>query len=335
MPKISIIIPLYNKQQYIEQCVETLLCQSFMDYEIIIVDDGSTDSSGMIVDDLSERHEQVQVIHQINQGVSGARNNGLKVAQGEWIWFIDADDIPEPDWYVEIINQVDEYDIILGNFEKCSNDGKKELVEANVVGRLPWYDLPEAFMKQQYQTGFFGYLWCKLIRRSFIEQVGARFQQGLTLAEDLQFMVELYRKGHPRIYFLPQVALHYQLEAENSSREKIIDYKAQLQIQLDIYHWLLEANTETNYIQRMQGIIANYVAFVFFYAYEEKQNIQEEIKWLNDRTDLLDVMLVTEDVSGMIKKIAVFAMKHQYTRLVIFLKCRYSIRKVYRAIRGR
>lgn len=90
--KISIIVPVYNVQNYISDCIESILCQSTDDYEIILIDDGSTDKSGEICDDYAIRFEQIHVYHQRNQGQAAARNFGVEKSKGEYIWFVDADD---------------------------------------------------------------------------------------------------------------------------------------------------------------------------------------------------------------------------------------------------
>ena len=90
--KLSIIIPAYNVEQTLERCVESVLRQKFRDYQLILVDDGSTDGSGRICDELAKRDHRIQTIHQPNKGLSAARNAGIKRAKGEYITFIDSDD---------------------------------------------------------------------------------------------------------------------------------------------------------------------------------------------------------------------------------------------------
>lgn len=93
----SIIVPVYNVESYLEQCVESILAQTYPDYEVLLIDDGSTDASGSICDRYAAGHPFIRVIHQNNQGLSGARNRGLKAAKGDWIAFVDSDDWIEPD----------------------------------------------------------------------------------------------------------------------------------------------------------------------------------------------------------------------------------------------
>ena len=96
MPEISVIIPVYKCEQYIESCVDSILNQTYRDFEIILVDDGSPDNSGKICDELAEKYNKITVLHQENQGQSAARNNGVKIARGKWICFVDCDDSVHP-----------------------------------------------------------------------------------------------------------------------------------------------------------------------------------------------------------------------------------------------
>ena len=93
---ISVIIPVYNVEKYLAECIDSVLCQSTSDYEIILVDDGATDSSGRMCDEYAQKDPRIRVLHQVNGGLSAARNTGLKAARGEYVYFLDSDDYIEP-----------------------------------------------------------------------------------------------------------------------------------------------------------------------------------------------------------------------------------------------
>lgn len=107
---ISVIIPVYNAQKYLLECVSSVRSQTYPDLQIILINDDSTDSSGAICDTLTNEDSRIQVIHQPNRGVSAARNAGLKAATGDLISFIDADDTLDPDMYEYLIRLLEEYD---------------------------------------------------------------------------------------------------------------------------------------------------------------------------------------------------------------------------------
>ena len=112
-PRISVIIPVYKCKEYLESCVSSILNQTFSDFELILVDDGSPDNCGEICDALAEKHSNITVIHQENQGQAAARNNGVKVARGEWLHFVDSDDSIHPDMLQSLYTAATDNDVKL------------------------------------------------------------------------------------------------------------------------------------------------------------------------------------------------------------------------------
>ena len=107
-PKISIIIPVYNTEEYLRECLDSVIEQTLKDIEIILVDDGSTDNSGKICDEYREKDTRITVIHQENRGQGKARNEALKISNGEYIGFIDSDDWIDLDFYEKLYNAASE-----------------------------------------------------------------------------------------------------------------------------------------------------------------------------------------------------------------------------------
>ena len=105
-PRLSVIVPVYQVAPYLEKCVASILGQTFSDFEVLLVDDGSTDGSGAICDALAEQDVRVRVIHKANGGVSSARNAGLDAARGRYIGFVDADDWIEPAFYEKLVRNL-------------------------------------------------------------------------------------------------------------------------------------------------------------------------------------------------------------------------------------
>ena len=102
---VSVIVPVYNSEKYLTECIESIMAQHYSNIEVILIDDGSTDNSGRIIDNYAQRYSQIRAIHTDNQGVSSARNCGIEMSSGDFITFIDADDWITPD-YVEYLLQV-------------------------------------------------------------------------------------------------------------------------------------------------------------------------------------------------------------------------------------
>ena len=111
MKKISIIVPIFNIEKYLSRCLDSILEQTYKNLEVILVDDGSVDNSGMIADKYARKDQRIKVIHQVNQGVSAARNTGIDLATGDYIGFVDGDDYIEPDMYEILMRIIEEQQV--------------------------------------------------------------------------------------------------------------------------------------------------------------------------------------------------------------------------------
>ena len=124
MPLLSIIVPVYNTATYLPACLDSILSQGFTDFEVLLVDDGSSDGSGAICDKYAEADSRVRVFHQENGGVSSARNLGLSQAKGEWIYFVDSDDEMLPDGLQTLVDCIsDDVDIVMGGILEVEENG--------------------------------------------------------------------------------------------------------------------------------------------------------------------------------------------------------------------
>lgn len=119
MSKISIIVPVYKVEPYLGKCIESILAQTFIDFELILVDDGSPDSCGKMCDEFAQMDRRIVVVHKSNGGLSSARNAGLDIARGEYIGFVDSDDYVEPDMYEVLYNNLVKYD---ADIAECGTD---------------------------------------------------------------------------------------------------------------------------------------------------------------------------------------------------------------------
>ena len=133
MPKISVIVPVYNCKKYIKKCVDSIINQTFKDLEIILIDDGSTDESGKICDELKLKDSRIKVIHQENKGVSAARNEGVKASSGDYISFVDGDDYLSEDMYEFLYDNLKKSgaDISVCGIVNCflKEDGSEKMVK--------------------------------------------------------------------------------------------------------------------------------------------------------------------------------------------------------------
>ena len=334
MPEVSIIMPVFNKVSYLSQTFEALLAMSYQDWELIVVDDGSDDGSAEIISEFERKEERIRCISQKNEGVSSARNCGLFQAGGEWIWFLDADDLPNADFLQLLFSDADHAntDILIGTFQRLKGNGRIQNVQTAEYGLCREEQLPDLFMKYQYRNGFWGYVWNKVIRRSVLAKEGIQFAEDWTVAEDLKFMLSLYRRGS-RIEIVPYCAVRYREDAEHTSGERKTDYLQQLSLQMDVKEWIVDCCGRTTYSTDFCRRISRYAAIVVFDSWERGKDPVFIAKKLAGNPKLSGIL----DAKGLdvTKKIIVCCLIHkQYVLLKIFLSVRTKTRSCYRKIIG-
>lgn len=180
MVTLSVIIPVYNAEQTLRECVDSVLAQDYTDFELILVDDGSKDSSLRMCEEFTLSDSRVKVIHKKNGGVSSARNRGIEEAQGEWIGFIDADDYIAPSYFSEL--PLLRGDIIIGSYKNIVNG---EVEEAFEVLSCKAFDL-KSFLKANLHSSILRTPWAKFYRRSIIGDI--RFPEDMKVGEDACFV---------------------------------------------------------------------------------------------------------------------------------------------------
>ncbi|MGN0251604.1 MAG: glycosyltransferase family 2 protein [Oliverpabstia sp.] len=181
-PLYSVIIPVYNVENNIKRCIESVLRQSFKNFELILVDDGSSDASGVICDTYAQDDERIVVVHQKNQGVSAARNTGVSMAAGEYIVFIDSDDFVEQD-LLRYLHQSDADLVIVGFSDYLDNKVIKILVDENEEWKITSAKGIEKFIKNQSSV----FVWGKRYKKSVIDKYNIKFRYDMTFNEDIIF----------------------------------------------------------------------------------------------------------------------------------------------------
>ena len=184
--KVSVIIPVYNTEQYLSRCIESILNQSFSDFELLLVDDGSTDGSGAICDAYAEKDGRVRVFHKDNGGVGSARNFGMDNAKGEWLTFIDSDDYIEDDYFPEFFNP--EIDLYMRGFKIVGKNNSNSLLPQIVKGQ-EFRD----FLRENAHLVKFRTVWGCFFKRQLVFGNGICFETRFRLGEDTLFMMEYYR----------------------------------------------------------------------------------------------------------------------------------------------
>lgn len=178
---LSLIVPVYNVEEYLEECLDSLVTQDIPheEYEIICVDDGSTDNSGAILDAYAEKYQNIVVVHKENGGVSSARNCGIDIAKGQYIWFVDADDFIK---------------------HNCLSAVKPLIVKSkyDIIKILPYsFDTdatgfsPPTVTPEMSQRNIKNFLWTKILKKTHITKNKIYFDTGISYAEDAVFMLQV------------------------------------------------------------------------------------------------------------------------------------------------
>lgn len=189
MTQISIIVPVYNTEKYLDRCIQSILAQTYTDFELLLINDGSTDSSGAICDKYAEQDSRVRVFHKENGGVSSARNMGLDNAKGEWVTFVDSDDWVKQDYLYSMISQADA-DLVMSSFDIIDNvEVWDNVIECKLYSQKEIKD----FIDKYIFTANLCSPWCKLFRSSVISNL--RFIN-ITFAEDTIFVLEYLCNVH-------------------------------------------------------------------------------------------------------------------------------------------
>ena len=223
-PKISVIIPVYNTEKYLHRCIDSVLAQTYQDFELLLIDDGSKDSSGNICDEYAEKDSRVKVFHKENGGVSSARNVGLDHAQGDWVTFVDSDDYIEENFLKSFDGNLDADLVVGGMIEKRSQDNLVRNIPSGYIH--PLKNALEGNLTQLVFQSACGKLFCG----SLIKKL--RFDESMIIGEDHYFMLmyvyiakslRILEKGNAKECFShyiyvspPNMCKKYQISVQSS-----------------------------------------------------------------------------------------------------------------------
>lgn len=217
-PLVSVIVPVYNVEKYLHQCVDSIINQTYRNLEIILVDDGSPDNCGAICDEYALKDRRILVIHQENQGLSAARNAGLDIAQGEYIYFLDSDDYIEPCLIEKAISAMnrDTDMVYFGSYKQYTDTHMQECIP-----EIGLYELSSEiercrFIAVQILHNRIGWeVWKRIFRRVVIEKYHLRFEDNKRIfAEDLYFFL-CYCAHARKIVGLSDCLHHYRIREES------------------------------------------------------------------------------------------------------------------------
>ena len=214
-PIVSIIVPVYNAEETLRRCIESVLNQGFTDFELLLVDDGSTDSSAGICREYENGDRRVRVIHKENTGVSDTRNLGLSEARGTFVQFLDSDDWITPDATSLMIRAARDSgaDMVIADFYRVIGDRVAHKGDIEKDGLLSLEEFA-GFMMENPADFYYGVLWNKLFKREIIAQHGLSMDKTISWCEDFMFNLEYLR--HVKTVYALRVPVYYYVKTKGS-----------------------------------------------------------------------------------------------------------------------
>lgn len=276
MVKVSVIVPVYNAEHYLQRCVDSLLSQTLQDIEIILVDDGSTDASGAMCDGYALKDPKVKVYHQSNCGVAAARQKGIEVAQGEYTIHADADDWVDKSMLQELWEkaQCSEADMVICDyFEEYEKESKYITQKAEFKSTS---ELIRALFQQLH-----GSCCNKLVKRACYNNAKIRFNHCVNYCEDLLFNIELISTGI-KVVYLPKAFYHYDQYSNQASLVKGISLK--------------KINSRIQVVQRLEQILNKDLQLYQDLLYHKKAIIKDDV-FFGDYLDSTDFIHLFEEIN--------------------------------------
>lgn len=278
MPLISLIVPVYNAEKYLHRCIDSILVQTFTDFELLLINDGSKDKSGTICDEYAAKDSRVRVFHKKNGGVSSARNVGLDNAKGIWVAYVDSDDWVTNDYLKNLLSHTQgKIDLVVSFPTYIYRDGTSKKVEypSKLVNENNFEDIfVEHSMHQNTSP------WSKLFRRELIERFNIRFCEEMHIGEDLLFLYT-YMIHTVNIYISKDADYLYSYDMETSLTKRVNSYKSEFAGYTEIKQVIeelirkREIKSEES-IKRLGWIIAYYTRSVLNALYHDETFTRRE-----------------------------------------------------------
>lgn len=213
MPTISIIVPVYNTEQYLSRCLDSILNQSFTDFELLLIDDGSKDGSEAICDECAKKDNRIRVFHKENGGVSSARNLGLQEARGEWLFFVDSDDEVMPNGLQTLVDGISaDVDVVMGGFEEIGENGM--LIESidgqgETIILSKKESLSSLYHGHALGCSYLGWMCLRLFRKEIIQRERILFDTSIAIKEDTLFEAQYLCKSNGVTRFVKKPVYKY------------------------------------------------------------------------------------------------------------------------------
>lgn len=234
MPSVSIIVPVHNAEKTIGRCINSILSQSYKDFELLLLDDGSEDGSGQICDDFAGRDARIRVVHKENTGVSDTRNRGIALADGEYLQFVDSDDWITPDATDFFMRTMTDHgcDMVIADFYRVIGErvAQKGDIEKDGIMDVASY---AASMMQRPANFYYGVLWNKFYKKTVIDEYNIRMDTAVSWCEDFMFNME-YARHISTVYAL-KLPLYYYVKTKDSLVSQGLSMKKTIQMKRTVF----------------------------------------------------------------------------------------------------
>lgn len=211
---LSVIVPVYNAEKYLKRCLDSILAQKYTDFELLLIDDGSTDESGRICDEYAEKDSRIRVFHKVNGGVSSARNRGLDNARGEWISFVDSDDSVSELYLYNLLSHCANVDLVISYAEFVYSDSTRR--RESYSSRMISNNFDDLFVEND--LSWHTSPWSKLFKKKLCDDL--RFVEGMHIGEDLVFLYS-YMLRCGKIYVSNDTDYFYYIENQATLTKRV------------------------------------------------------------------------------------------------------------------
>lgn len=269
---ISVIVPVYNVEKYLQRCIDSIINQTYKDIEIILVDDGSTDKSGEICDDYAKSDARIKVIHKSNRGVSSARNEGLYTAKGKYIMFCDSDDYVDKNWCKILFDTINNnpYSFITSNYQNVGNNLQVQCEDKYINFETNYYQL--------FKDGVSPFVWNKIFDVNILKQYEILFNEELEHGEDIVFTLE-YLKHCEKCIFIKEVLYSYVYNEQSLARKYTYD---SLYHVLNAFYWRVPFIDNCYLEEYCDGYLYNfYYRFEIIFDKRNKMSFLQKMRYNN------------------------------------------------------
>ena len=318
-PLISVIVPVYNVEKYLDRCVKSIINQTYKNLEIIIVDDGSSDNCPIMCDEYAITDERIKVIHKQNGGVSSARNIGINISTGDYIAFIDSDDWVEREYFQKLIEtaMIGNYDIVQSSYFRVTGTLKEKITLKAPDMKLDGYSFLKLVLNPQTALGF---CHMKIYRKTVIDSIN--FNENLKVCEDALFNIQV-SFNVSRFAILNDNLYNYQINLDSVVKKYDSNYPQKYENGIKVISdFINNSNIDIDVEQQLYNFIAYHVLLIAVnYCFNSKN--KEQIKSLKKVCNQKEFKngIYNSNYSGisLTRKITLFTLKHKlyfFTKLI-------------------